>query len=155
MSRFSAFMLAPHEAQVVEEIRFANKGVALDFIAQLAQQHSQHVEARETGNLLQPEVHVAAAAHQLHIADTAKDASAATDDQLAGDLREADVADFARNVCAKLLPESSPQGVSIMMETLSSALSRAVQRKLHPARPALEEEVTYESVPICYSHMFS
>jgi hypothetical protein len=42
------------------------------------------------------------------------------------------VADFARNVCAKLLPESSPRGVSVMIETLSSALSRAVQKKVQP-----------------------
>jgi hypothetical protein len=82
-------------------------------------------------------------------------ASTATDYQLAGNLREADVADFARNVCAQLLPESSPQGVSMMMETLSSALSRAVQRKLQPARPVPEEEVTYEIVRTCYAHMFS
>jgi hypothetical protein len=148
-------MLAEDEAQALEEVRFANKAVALDVISQLVQKHSQHVDARAAGKHPQREMYIAAAADQLITADAANNASTATDDQLAGDLREADVADFARNVCAKLLPESSPQGVSIMMETLSSALSRAVQRKLQPARPVSEEEVTYESVPTCYAHMFS
>jgi hypothetical protein len=85
-SSFSAFMLAPDEAQAVEEVRFANKGVALDVISQLVQRHSQHVDARATGKLSQQELCVAAAADQLSTADLANDASIATDDQLAGDL---------------------------------------------------------------------
>jgi hypothetical protein len=154
-SSFSAFMLAQDEAQAVEEVRFANKAVALDVISQLVQQHSQHVDARATGKHPQQKICVAAAADQLSTADGANDASTATDDQLAGDLREADVTDFARNVCAKLLPGCSSQGFSVMMETLSSALSRAVQKKLQPARLASEEDITYERVPACYAHMFS
>jgi hypothetical protein len=38
---------------------------------------------------------------------------------------------------------------------LSSALSRAVQKKLQPARLASEADITYERVPACYAHMFS
>jgi hypothetical protein len=48
MSRFSVFKLAPDEAEAVEEVWFAHKAVALDVISQLAQKHSQHVEARAT-----------------------------------------------------------------------------------------------------------
>ena len=148
-------MLAPNQTQAVEEVRFANKAVALDIISQLVQQHSQHVDARETGKLAQQQAIIPTAAPLMRTVDTGDDASVGFGDQVAMDLRQADVADFARNVCAKLRSESSPRGFSVMMETLSSALARAVRKEIGFGVQAREEDITYESVPACYAHMFS
>jgi hypothetical protein len=65
-------MLARDEAQAFEEVRFANKAVALDVISQLVQQHSHHVDARAAGKHHQQEMYIVAAADQLITADAAK-----------------------------------------------------------------------------------